>query len=384
MVFVPPPARDKLAKMLVMKALVAVISLWCSGALAGAAHATDDWNSWEFRGEDARVVQHLGEDALLLREAIAWLPGLSFDTGVIEFDLAVEDNRAFPGVAFRAQDLANYEHFYVRPHQSGNPDANQYTPVFNRVSGWQIYYGEAYSAPTRYQTNVWIRVRIEVAPDSARVFINSVEPVLIVRDLKRERQAGFIALLNPGGNAYFANWTVLPGLQSDEQREEADLPEGLVREWRVSDAMAEAQAYELAAGNQTDRLRWESLEVETNGIANLARAVEWSQERPTALARLRVRSDRARSVLLRFGYSDRVRVYLNGDLLYEGDDTYSSRDYRFLGTVGLYDAVPLRLRRGDNELVLAITEAFGGWGAMAAFDDIDGLTFGAGENSLPR
>jgi len=38
-----------------------------------------------------------------------------------------------------------FEHFYIRPHQSGNPDANQYTPVFNGVSAWQLYHGALYA-----------------------------------------------------------------------------------------------------------------------------------------------------------------------------------------------------------------------------------------------
>lgn len=33
-----------------------------------------------------------------------------------------------------------------------------------------------------------------------------------------------------------------------------------------------------------------------------------------------------------FGCSDRAKVYLNGRLLYAGDNGYASRDYRHLGT----------------------------------------------------
>jgi hypothetical protein len=45
-----------------------------------------------------------------------------------------------------------------------------------------------------------------------------------------------------------------------------------------------------------------------------------------------------------------------------------------IGTVGLFDAAHLPLRRGRNEIVLAVTENIGGWAAMAAFDTMSGLT----------
>lgn len=50
------------------------------------------------------------------------------------------------------------------------------------------------------------------------------------------------------------------------------------------------------------------------------------------------------------------------------------RDYRFLGTIGLFDEVYLPLKKGENELWLAVTESFGGWGIKALIEDLAGLT----------
>ncbi len=44
------------------------------------------------------------------------------------------------------------------------------------------------------------------------------------------------------------------------------------------------------------------------------------------------------------------------------------------------DAVYLPLQRGENELVVAVAESFGGWGLIARFDDIEGI---AVEPALP-
>ena len=78
-----------------------------------------------------------------------------------------------------------------------------------------------------------------------------------------------------------------------------------------------------------------------------------------------------------FGFSDRAIVYCNGRAMFRGDDSYRSRDYRFLGSIGWYDTVYLPLDAGDNDLAIAVSESFGGWGIQARFDDVAGLTFDA-------
>ena len=45
-----------------------------------------------------------------------------------------------------------------------------------------------------------------------------------------------------------------------------------------------------------------------------------------------------------------------------------SRDYRFLGTIGYFDAVYLQLKKGRNDLWIAVSENFGGWGIKAKLE----------------
>ena len=68
-----------------------------------------------------------------------------------------------------------------------------------------------------------------------------------------------------------------------------------------------------------------------------------------------------------------MRVYLGDRLLYSGTNLYQSRDYRYLGTIGLFDSVYLPLKKGRNNLWFAVSERFGGWGIIAALEDLDGL-----------
>jgi hypothetical protein len=76
---------------------------------------------------------------------------------------------------------------------------------------------------------------------------------------------------------------------------------------------------------------------------------------------------------MRFGYSDRVRVFLNGRLVYAGNDSFATRDPNFLGTVGLFSELALPLRSGANELWFAVSETFGGWAITADLPDRTGV-----------
>jgi len=71
--------------------------------------------------------------------------------------------------------------------------------------------------------------------------------------------------------------------------------------------------------------------------------------------------DQVKKLLL--GYSDEVTVFLNGRILYRGRSAQNFRDPGFLGIVNPEnDALYLPLRKGRNELVLAVSELGGGWG----------------------
>jgi len=62
-------------------------------------------------------------------------------------------------------------------------------------------------------------------------------------------------------------------------------------------------------------------------------------------------------------------------LLYRGNDTVRSRDYRFLGSIGYFDALYLPLQKGENEILMAVSEDTGGWGLQAKFMEMAGISF---------
>src|SRR5262245_10134274 len=94
---------------------------------------------WELEGQ-AKVVEYLGRKSLLLDGGAAIVKDFEMRDGVIDVDVATPAKRGFFGFDFRIDEKgANYEELYLRQHESGYPDAMQYTPVLSTGRNWQLY-----------------------------------------------------------------------------------------------------------------------------------------------------------------------------------------------------------------------------------------------------
>jgi len=336
---------------------------------------------WEFSAREHKIASYFGKEAIFLKDGAALLKDSAFLNGIIEFDIAVSGERGFMGTLWRIQDDKNAEEFYIRPHQSAKPDANQYSPVFNGNSAWQLYYGEGYAAPVKYNFNEWMHIKIVVAGQQAEVYIIDMEkPALFIPELKREAQSGKVGIYAGSGfaPAYFADFSYKtlenPPLKSAPVKKEM-APAGTVMSWQVSnpfDINILKNKYFLKKGD-IKNLKWTKLKSEDTGITNLARLEGPSEKKNTVFARLDINSATEQTRALQFGYSDNVLVFVNGQLVYSGTNGYMSRDHRYLGTIGLFDLIYPQLNKGQNEILFAVTENFGGWGILAFIEDMEGL-----------
>ena len=83
-------------------------------------------------------------------------------------------------------------------------------------------------------------------------------------------------------------------------------------------------------------------------------------------ARTTIISDRDQVKKLNIGYSDDVSLFLKDKILYRGRSAQRFRDPGFLGIVNAEnDAVYLPLKKGRNELVLAVSELPAAGGSSA-------------------
>src|SRR5512146_1948171 len=356
-------------------ALLAVAQL--AARSASAQVQTFDSTTWDIRAAESRIEPYRGRSALLLRNGTAWLKGSRFENGSIEFDVAFSNALGFPGIAFRAVSRTDYELLYMRANLSGGPHATQYTPVLHGLYGWQIYTGPAFEAAIPWTYDRWMHVKLVVSGTRAELYVDSDTAVQIIPRLRGAEAAGEIGFVVVPGSARFANVVVrpesAPRLAGRPPTVPDSVPVTAIRSWRVSAPFAESSLNGVTELTAVPGGSWSNLNVEERGIANLARLAPYDSSHNTVVAAITLDADRAATVPMRFGFSDRVRVFLNGKLLYAGNDGFGTRDAEFLGTVGLFDELSLPLRRGRNELWFAVSETFGGWAVTADLPDRRGI-----------
>ena len=345
-------------------------------------------SGWVFSGNETRIEEYRGKKSIRMRTGRAIRRDVSFQDGTIEFDMAVTQYRSFVYVQFRMQADDEHEEIYFRPHKSSLPDAIQYAPVWNGESNWQLYHGKGGTAAVTFARDEWIHVRIVVSGQRAALFVaDDTIPELVMR-LAREPAAGYIALRSfvPGGGApegvvaaTFANVVVRPGyIPFNFATAIRDTTiTGLVTRWQISSAFpVEAGVVrQLPDSVLRTRAQWRSIPVEPNGVAIIGRHRRRPAPQSAVVARLVLRATGGALQRMQLGYSDYVTVFVNGRPLFAGDAHYSFDEPRQDGVIGLYQAmVWLPLTRGDNEILLAVADGFGGWGLTARLDPTAGVS----------
>ena len=86
-------------------------------------------------------------------------------------------------------------------------------------------------------------------------------------------------------------------------------------------------------------------------------------------------SEKTQKKSFHFGYSDRIKVYLNSKELFTGDNSfYESGRYDDRGYVlDKHETIELTLVKGENELIIEISEDKFGWGFIAQVEDLEGI-----------
>lgn len=357
------------------------VALSCVTGASAQQLAFDD--GWELSGDATRVETYLGRSALRFRSGSAIRRDVLFQDGTIELDIATTGDRAFVYVQFR-MEADGHEEFYFRPHKSGLPDAIQYTPVMNGEGNWQLYHGDGGTAAADFPDNVWTHVKLVVSGTKAAVFIGDVsEPQLVVEHLARTPKPGYIALRSflateMPDNAYptsYSNVVIRPNVVDfdfPDVAAEVAAPQGMVSEWSISEPFKTPEG-PVVTLPPLERETWRKVATEPSGLLLLFRHVARPERgRATLYARLTLSSAREQRVPLDLGYSDEVTVFLNGNALLYADDSYSFDRPRRDGLIGLdQTTVFLPLKAGDNDLVLAVTDGFGGWGLMGKLEASD-------------
>ena len=183
-------------------------------------------NTDKVEGKDAIRVTKDPKVTAFDEATFARLVGSDFKNGIIDvrvlsrlLENAPDFARGFIGVAFRIDESnSKFECIYIRPTNGRADDQvrrNHSTQYFSYPEFKFDRLRE--EAPEKYESyadmglNEWIRIKIEVKGEKAKLYLNEGEhPVLIVNDLKHGANAsGGIGLwVEVGTEGYFADLKV--------------------------------------------------------------------------------------------------------------------------------------------------------------------------------
>jgi hypothetical protein len=153
-------------------------------------------------------------------EGIAWLKGVEFSNGILEFDVRGEDvqQHSFVGIAFHGRNNDTFDAIYLRPFQFRSDNEVLKKRAIQYISlpdfTWQTLREKS---PGKYEASIqpapdpnsWVRVKIVVKDKTISTYINgSKEPSLVVQKVTNlgTGAVGFYVADTSGGD--FANITI--------------------------------------------------------------------------------------------------------------------------------------------------------------------------------
>src|SRR3989454_11531398 len=169
--------------------------------------------------DGARTGLRLSESA---GDGVAYLQGIAFDNGTIEFDVKGKDVQAqsFVGVAFHGVDGTTFDAIYFRPFNFRTPDSTRHSHAVQYISHptytWQKLRTERpgvfeHTVSPAPDPNAWFHVRIVVASPKVSVFVGDAKQPSLVVDQLNDRTKGLVGLwVGNNSDGDFANLTITP------------------------------------------------------------------------------------------------------------------------------------------------------------------------------
>lgn len=306
---------------------------------------------------------------------------VDFTDGTIEFD-EQPLSKDFASFYFHWQDSLESEVFYFRTRRGlGHPDARdgvQYAPIIKGVNLWNVM--DHYQTFATFSGTAPNHVKLVISGKQMRVYLNSQPmPVLAVPRLEGNTTHGSLAFQ---GEAIISHLVLKPGqvegLSPMEGIDPTSTDSRYIRHWQVTraDSIPAPVDFSMVSfpGKSTE---WMPLMAERRGFVNLTRLYGGGYAHGHHMAWLKttIHSDTVKTVQLRLGFVDEVWMFLNGEWLYVDKNLFRQPIAKVPdGRLSIENAtVGMPLKKGDNELLIAVGNNFFGWGVVARIDDVEGV-----------
>jgi hypothetical protein len=369
----------------VLCTVIAVLSVAAGSAQSGPPQTVPLESPRWTASDSIRFTDWLGQPSVYINRGVALASGVELRNGTIDFDIAATDKSENMGVAFHGRDLNHYEVIFFRAGSSGTIDAMQYSPGLNSLAvAWQIFYGDGANAVVDVPRDRWRHVSVRLRGHTADVYLDhGKDPALTVPHLVVGRDGGGAIGIWAGA---FGTGTYVSNLQyavdpAPHPIPVPVLPAGTIANWQLSQAF-DASTQTPGTLPELATLTWDSVHAESPGLVLINRyrkaPIRGAPDNIDSVltgrvpgskvvyARTVIKAPRAGLRRMQVGFSDGLVVYCNGVPLYWGMHPAGFRDLGIMTLLG--DAVYLPLKPGQNEIVFAVTEFFGGWAFSGRLD----------------
>lgn len=168
--------------------------------------------------DDSRAGVHLDEKE---GDGVAWLKGIQFSSGTLEFDVKGKDlqGQSFVGLAFHGLDNKTYDAIYLRPFNFKAEDKARKSHCVQYIAHPDYTWNKLREEfPGKYEQpvepapdpNSWVHVRVAVASPKISVFINdNSQPSLTVDKLSQRTNGSVGFWVGNGSGGDFANLKII-------------------------------------------------------------------------------------------------------------------------------------------------------------------------------
>ncbi|MCW5515699.1 DUF1080 domain-containing protein [Muriicola sp. Z0-33] len=327
-------------------------------------------SNWDLP-QEATFENFDNRETLLLKGGRATVKNRKFANGTIEVDVYANTKRSFAGITFRKENN-NMEEAYMRLHKSNQADAVQYTPIFNNESNWQLY--RQHQGRVSFKNTGWNTLRIEVNNKTAEVFVND-EKVMSVTPLRTAIEEGELGLFALFTNR-FSNFRFTPGepTVNTESGDDKPIADGIITQWEITQAMP----YNEAELNYEDFLKYEysTVTTEASGLLPISKFLKKTSagnfeenKEDYIIASKTINADKVETKLFTFDYSDKIIVYLNGKIIFKGNNAFRAKGVQYMGHIGLnVNQLYLPLKEGANQIHCVVIDKANGWGLIGKLE----------------
>ncbi|WP_028665989.1 family 16 glycoside hydrolase [Runella zeae] len=335
---------------------------------------------WDFQEGKVTFMDYKGKKSMKIgsRSGQVVLKDVVFKDGTIEFDVEPHPAEFASSVYFHRKDAKEQEIVYLRVPRIGSKLANQgiqYAPYFDGVNMWDIY--PQYQAPAMAKASEWNHMKLVISGKQMKVYVNDmVNTVLEIPKLEGTIAEGSVAF---EGEGYITNLQIKPneteGLASYEGTDMTKHDGQYLRKWAITSPILFPKGTETFAENLPDAEAFsESIDAETAGLVNLTRRFGATPQRKLVWLKTTLTASEPTFTNLQIGFNDEIWVYLNNEMVLVDKNLFQQVGMRKKpgGRLSIDNTVAkLHLKKGENELLIAVANDFYGWGLMARIENAE-------------